>query len=202
MEGNVMGFKMDQAQVPGLFRPGFWRRLLVFVLLAGGILIGTGCVPTQGSIFGGNNTDQAEPYQLSGEQSALISENGYPEAFILLFYEEEAADGSLQTVRQETWEYYSLNESYTFLNGEVESIEDLKIDELGTLALLPYTPEQFSAHMGRDEVLAAAGVDDFIEVPLDKEYLEDGNLYYTESLAFGLVDGELRYLEALALIEE
>lgn len=202
MEGEVMGFMKGQAQVPGMFRPGIWRSLLVFVLLAGGILIITGCVPPGGPLFGGNNTDQAEPYQLSGEQSALTSVNGYPEAFILLFYEEEAGDGSLQTVRQETWEYYSLNESYTFLNGELESIQNLKIDELGTLAPLPYTPELFSAHMGRDEVLAAAGVDDFIEVPLDKEYLEDGNLYYAESLAFGLVDGELRYLEALALIEE
>lgn len=202
MEGKVMGFKKDQAKVPGLFRPGIWRRLMVFVLLAGGILICTGCGLTQGSLIGGNSTDQAEPYQLSGEQSALVSENGYPEAFVLLFYEEEAADGSLHTVRQETWEYYSLSESYSFLNGELDSIENLDIDELGTLAPLPYTPEQFSAHMGRDEVLAAAGVDDFIEVPLDKEYLEDGNLYYAESLAFGLVDGELRYLEALALIEE
>ena len=70
------------------------------------------------------------------------------------------------------------------------------------MAALPYVPEQFSARMTLDDVLDAAGVEEFVEVPLEKEFLEGGDLYYAESLAFGLVDGELRYLEALALVEE
>lgn len=197
-----MQIKKDQEKGLGWFRPGIWRGLLIFIFLLGGIVGSAGCLLFKGSLFGGKDTDQVEPYQLSAEQSALVGEKGYPEAFILLFYDEEAAFGSLQTVRQETWEYYSSGESYLFINGELDSMESLDIDELGSLAPLPYTPEQFSAHMDRDEVLVAAGVDTFIEVPLEKEYLESGDLYYAESLAFGLVDEELRYLEALAMIEE
>jgi hypothetical protein len=56
--------------------------------------------------------------------------------------------------------------------------------------------------MSLEDVIESAGLEDFIEVPLDKEFLEGGNLYYGDSLAFGLMDGQLRYLEGLALIEE
>ena len=175
------------------------------LLLAGGLLLSTGCLlqdmrgrtgaPEPG-------TSQVEPYQLSAEQSALVDEIGYPETFILLFYEEEAVDGSLQIVRLETWTYYSAGESYTYINGELDKSDKLDSGEVGALAPLPYVPEQFAAGMSLDDVIAAAGVEDFIEVPLEDQYLEDGDLYYAEALAFGLVEGELRYLEALALVEE
>ena len=179
-----------------------WRGVL---LLVGGLLLSSGCLlqdVIQRTGLSDPGTSQFEEYQLSGEQSALVGELGYPESFILLFYEEEAVDGSLQTVRLETWDYYSEGESYTFLNGVLDSRDNLGLREPGSLAALPYVPEQFTASMSRDDILAAAGGEDFIEVPLEKEYLENGNLYYAEALSFGLVDGELRYLEALALVEE
>lgn len=150
----------------------------------------------------GSGNSQVEPYQLSAQQSALVSEIGYPGSFILLFYEEEAVDGSLQIVRLETWNYYSEGESYTFLNGALDSSNKLDAGDLAELLPLPYVPEQFAAHMSRDDVLAAAGVEEFIEVPLEDQYLEGSDLYYAEALSFGLVDGTLRYLEALALVEE
>lgn len=188
---------------PGFGRYGFstWRSTLLLVL-AGGLLLSSGCLLQNLTQRVGKNDVLVEPYQLSAEQSTLVGEKGYPESFILLFYEEEAVDGSLQIVRLETWDYYSEGESYTFLNGELDSSDSLDVGALGPLAALPYVPEQFAAKMSRDDVLAAAGVEDFIEVPLEKEYLEGGDLYYADSLAFGLVDGELRYLEALALVEE
>ena len=175
------------------------------LLLAGGLLLSTSCVlqdVMQRTGLTDPGTSQAEPYQLSAEQSALVGEMGYPESFILLFYEEEAVDGSLQIVRLETWNYYSEGESFTFLNGELDSTDELVDAETESLVPLPYSPEQFTANISRDDVLAAAGVEDFIEVPLEKEYLENSDLFYADSLAFGLVDGELRYLEALALVEE
>jgi hypothetical protein len=182
--------------------PGGFRWAWIVALLAGGVLLSSGCLLQNVTQRVGKNEAQVEPYQLSAEQSSLVSEIGYPESFILLFYEEEAVDGSLQPVRLETWEYYSAGESYTFLNGELDSSDSLDVGSLGSLAALPYVPEQFAANMSRDDVLLAAGVEDFIVVPLEKEYLESGDLYYADSLAFGLVDGELRYLEALALVEE
>jgi hypothetical protein len=187
-------------------RFGFSKgRGVLLLLLVGGLLLSGGCSlqdVMQRSGLSGPGTSQVEDYQLSAEQSELVREIGYPESFILLFYEEEAVDGSLQIVRLETWDYYTEGESYTFVNGDLDSRDSLDVGALGSLAPLPYVPEQFAANMSRDDVLAASGVEDFIEVPLEKEYLEGGDLYYADSLAFGLVDGELRYLEALALVEE
>lgn len=184
----------------GIRRKGL--SFLILILLIGGVLLSSACLLQNLTRGFGTNVAQAEPYQLSGEQSALVREIGYPESFILLFYEEEALDGSLEIVRLETWTYYTEGESYTFVNGDLDRSDSVNPGELGSLAPLPYVPEQFSANMSRDDVLAAAGVEDFIEVPLEKEYLEDGDLYYADALAFGLVDGELRYLEALALVED
>jgi len=179
-----------------------WRGGLIFLLLIGGLLLSTGCLLQNVSQRFGAKDSQVEPYQLSTEQSALVSELGYPDSFVLLFYEEEAVDGSLQMVRLETWDYYSEGESYTFVNGDLDSRDSLDVGALGSLAALPYVPEQFAANMSRDDVLVAAGVEDFIEVPLEDEYLDNSDLYYADSLSFGLMDGELRYLEALALVEE
>lgn len=178
-----------------------WR-IGLFLLLTAGLLFSSGCLLQDVVQRVAQKTVQIETYQLSAEQSALVGEIGYPDSFIVLFYEEEAVDGSLQIVRLETWDYYSEGESYTFLNGDLDNLDSLDIGALGSLAAQPYTPEQFTANMSRNDVLVSAGVEDFIVVPLEKEYLDDSDLYYADSLAFGLVDGELRYLEALALVEE
>jgi len=202
---NYGSSQKGKTRLVGSGKTRFFSWGAALLLLAGGLLLSTGCllqdvmgraVPSDPVI------PQNETYQLSAEQSALVEEIGYPESFILLFYEEEAVDGSLQIVRLETWTYYSEGESYTFLNGDLEGSGSLDAGEIGSLAPLPYVPEQFAAKMTRDDVLVSAGVEDFIEVPLEDEYLEDGDLYYAEALSFGLVDGELRYLEALALEEE
>ncbi len=76
------------------------------------------------------------------------------------------------------------------------------MDDPGTLYPLPYYPEQFSAFMSLDEVIAAAGIETYVEIPLEKEYLKDGVVYYAQSLTFGLKDNELLYIEALALTTE
>lgn len=143
-----------------------------------------------------------DPYNLSEEQMSILVNRGYPEAFTLLFYEEERVGGGVQDVRQETWEYYSQGVEFNFFNGELKETISLDLDEIGPLAPLPYYPEQFEAYMSLEEVLAAAGLKTYLEIPMEKVYLDGGDLYYGESLTFGLVDGELRYLEALALIEE
>jgi len=187
------------------FRPA-GRRRLTWLLAAGLLLLGSGCLWFQSAPleFGhsAQESSTGEGYQLSADQSDLILKQGYPEAFIILFYEDEDENGSLQNVRQELWSYYLAGESYTFLNGELTSVDDLDVGDVGPLSTQSYLPEQFAAGMDVEDVLVAAGVDSFIEVPLEEQFLERGKLYYGESLAFGVADGQLRYLEALALIEE
>jgi len=53
--------------------------------------------------------------------------------------------------------------------------------------------------MSLEEVVAAAGLDSYVEIPLEKEFLEGGISYFAPALTFSLKNDELIYLEALAL---
>ena len=135
---------------------------------------------------------------LSTEQLSVRAELGSPEAFSILFYEEELLDGSYGDVRFETWSYYTDGVEYTFINGEMVGEDPIEID-VGELIQIPYAPEQFVAYMNLDEVVASARLDTFLVVPLEKELVDGGEVYYADELTFGLKDDELLYVEALAL---
>ena len=143
-----------------------------------------------------------DPYTLSPDQEEQLFSYGYPEAFTILFYEEETVEGSVTPVRLETWEYYTQGVGLTFINGELTAEDSIEVENLGALDPLPYYPEQFCAFMSLEEVIAAAGIETYVEIPLDKEYLEGGVSYFANSLTFGLKDNELIYIEALALTSE
>jgi hypothetical protein len=146
------------------------------------------------------NPQLDDPYTLSTVQEEKLFTFGYPDAFTILFYEEETLADGFQTVRLETWDYYTQGIGLIFINGEFTSEDPIEINAIGTLAPLPYYPEQFSAFMSLDEVIAAAGIDTYVEIPLDKDFLDGGVSYFADSLTFGLKNDELLYVEALALI--
>lgn len=135
---------------------------------------------------------------LSTEQLSVRADLGSPEAFSILFYEEELMDGSYGDVRFETWSYYNDGVEYTFINGEMVGEDPIEVD-VGELIPIPYTPEQFVAYMNLDEVISSARLDTFLVVPLEKELVDGGEVYYADELTFGLKDNELLYVEALAL---
>ena len=135
---------------------------------------------------------------LSNEQLRVRTELGSPEAFSILFYEEELEDGSLGDVRFETWSYYSDGVEYTYINGELVGEDPIEID-VGELIPIPYAPEQFMAYMNLDEVISSAKLDTYLVVPLEKELVDGGEVYYADELTFGLKGDELLYVEALAL---
>jgi hypothetical protein len=138
-------------------------------------------------------------YSLSQAQQTLVAELGAPQAFSMLFYEEELEDGSLGDVRFETWSYYTDGLEVTFINGDQVAEEPLEIGASGDIFPIPYRPEQFMAYMSLDEVVAAAGLTTYLVVPLEKELVRGGEVYFADELTFGLKDDELLYLEALAL---
>ena len=140
-----------------------------------------------------------DPYTLSSAQEEQLFTYGYPEAFTILFYEEETTSGGAAPVRLETWDYYTQGIGLTFINGELTAEDVIEIDNVGSLDPLPYYPEQFSAFMSLEEVIAAAGIDSYVEIPLEKDFLEGGVSYFANSLTFGLKNDELLYIEALAL---
>jgi hypothetical protein len=138
-------------------------------------------------------------YTLSGDQAAVIDQREYPEAFAILFYEEEKKDGSYTAVRFETWSYYTSGLEYTFINGAQVAEDPLEIELAGELVPIPYRPEQFVAYMSLDEVVVSASLETYLVVPLEQELVEDGEVYYADELTFGLKDDELLYVEVLAL---
>jgi len=142
-----------------------------------------------------------EEYDLGQDQMDAYLEYGFPEAFRILFYDEMLPDGSIVPVRLESWTYYSQGVELSFLNGEKSGLETLNNPQLGNLILSPYYPEQFTAYMSLDEVMTAAGLDEYAVVPLEKDYLEGSEVYYGPQLSFGMKDGELRMVEVMGLTE-
>jgi hypothetical protein len=138
-------------------------------------------------------------YTMTPAQTQVFGELGSPQAFTLLFYEEQLDDGSYGDVRFETWDYYDTGVSYTFINGDLAGEDPLEVEITGDIYPIPYRPDQFSAYMSLNEVLASAGLDRYMVVPLEKELVEGGEVYYADELTFGLKDNELLYIEALAL---
>ena len=138
-------------------------------------------------------------YSMTPAQMEVFGELGSPQAFTLLFYEEEQLDGSSQDVRFETWDYFDAGISYTFINGDPAGEDPLDVEVAGEIYPIPYRPDLFSAYMSLDEVLASAGLNRYLVVPLEKELVDGGEVYYAEELTFGLKNDELLYIEALAL---
>ena len=140
-------------------------------------------------------------YSLSAHQQAVAAERGAPESFALLFYQEELDDGSFGDVRYETWSYYGAGEEITFINGEQVSMRP--IDSLDATAFpTPYLPEQFAGSMTLEQVVNAGQLTSFALVPLESALLPGGETYFAAELTFGMVKGQLRYVEALPLAEE
>jgi hypothetical protein len=140
-----------------------------------------------------------ELYTLTDDQLEVVADMGPPQAFTILFYEEELQDGSLSDVRLETWDYYTLRAEYTFINGDFVAEDLLDAELTGEISPIPYRPEQFVAYMTLDEVLTSAGLERYLVVPLEKELVDGGEVYYAGELTFGLKNNELLYIETLAL---
>lgn len=177
--------------------------LVVLALIAGGVFLYAGWLGFQEApkLVEGEHPPVSPParYGYSPQQERSLGENGNPESFTILFYQEEAEDASPRDIRLETWRYYHLGKELTFINGVLQEEAALAIQDPGALSPLPYTPDQFTAYLTLEEVLSAAGLESYLEVPLDNEYLEEGQLYYGQALTFGLQKDELRYIEALAV---
>ncbi|OGO45877.1 MAG: hypothetical protein A2Z30_08090 [Chloroflexi bacterium RBG_16_64_43] len=142
-----------------------------------------------------------DAWQLSSDQERALSENGHPESFAILFYDEEGEDGSLENVRYETWSYYTRGLEMTFINGELET--QTALDRFSAKpGSLSCRPEQFAPYMDLAEVVRAAGLSSFTMTPLEDQLLPGGETYFADRLTFGLIDGELRYIETLPTVEE
>jgi hypothetical protein len=128
----------------------------------------------------------------------IRAEFGSPEAFVSYYYATTADDGVAAPASVQTWSYYSDGVEFTFQDGQLAAQDPVELEAGAGVLAAPYDPDQFSAGMSLEEVLAETGVEDYVSGPLD-DLVAGGQLYLAEQLAWGMKDGELRYVEALAL---
>jgi hypothetical protein len=147
------------------------------------------------------NSEAPPEYGLTAEQQETLTALGPPQSFSILFYQDTMEDGSVYDVRMETWTYFDAQTEITFVDGS-RVAQDPVVIEGATVQPVPYRPEQFTGEMTLAQVLAAANLDTYLIVPLEKELLPQGEVYYADQLTFGLKDGELRYVESLPQAEE
>lgn len=140
-------------------------------------------------------------YALSPQQQEDLSQYGYPDSFLILFFENTLSSGQRTPIREETWYYHQSGYEITYRNGE-KYTESHQQPETEELFHTPYRPEMFIREMAMEQVLAVAGQDTYVENPIEKILLGDADLYFTKGLVFGISDGELRYLETVPLSAE
>ena len=134
-----------------------------------------------------------DSYVLSSEQAQTVTELGYPDTFTILFYDDDYGGGS---TRLETWVYSEHGTQRTFVNGSLEGSETFE-PLTGRILPAPYQPEQFTAYMSLEAIVAATAIDEFLVLPLEKELVDGGESYFADRLIFGMKDGELMFVEAV-----
>jgi tetratricopeptide (TPR) repeat protein len=135
----------------------------------------------------------------SEDQIEIVNRLGPPESFtIMVCAPDEDSD---EVVRTEIWNYYSMQSRFVFTDGKLIMTEEIEaIDEN---AVLPkYTPDRFVYGMSFKEVIDFLGEMEFALAEVIDEYVENGDLYFTEQLVLGFKDDMLFYVESLPLIPE
>ncbi len=135
----------------------------------------------------------------SEDQIEIVNRLGPPESFtIMICATDEESD---ETVRTEIWNYYSMQSRFVFTDGKLIMTEEIEaIDEN---AVMPeYTPDRFVYGMSFKEVIDILGEKEFALAEVIDEYVENGDLYFTEQLVLGFKDDRLFYVESLPLIPE
>lgn len=135
----------------------------------------------------------AEPTAGARTRAGVHAELGAPDAFVMLYPDWSEPDAALSGI--ETWTYFEAGTEFTFDGGNL--VGEDSIEPTTDVLATPYDPNLFEAYMTLDEVLAAAGIEEYFGGPMDEE--ETTELYFAEQLAWGLKDGALHFIEGIAL---
>ena len=139
-------------------------------------------------------------YKFSDDQLSILTTNGIPDSFTIIFYTEEFDPVYRGEVREETWRYFNAQKNFHFYNGTLTAETAIADPPRSWLTNL-YRPDQFYMYASLESVLATAVIDDYFELPLEDTLVKDGNIYYAPGLTFGLVDDRLVYVETVSMAE-
>ena len=130
-------------------------------------------------------------------RSDIRERYGPPQGFAILYYDHAEPDGSLRAATIEQWSYYSDGVEYIFADERL--VEEVPVALPPGMVVEPvvYDPGQFGAYMSLEEIVAAADLIEYVGGSVD-QVIPGGETYFAHGLTFGIKDGELRYVEALA----
>ena len=179
-----------------------WILMLVLTFIATEALPNFANADTQTSGTGEVRKDQAQQAratQLSSDQLEVVEKFGPPQSFKIIINKDETSR-SAKALRYEIWNYYSLNASFIFVDGEFSA--DDTIGDVPDVIVLPimYRPEQFMTGMSFEEVeqkIIRERPYEIFEIPND--YLEGSLLVGLEQLILGFEKGKLTYAESIPL---
>ena len=143
-------------------------------------------------------TSPVSQYTLSTVQQAQVDEYGYPDRFVIFFFDEMLPDGQLYPIRHESWYYDARGYEIVFRNGDKFTERNgapIQIDGLGRTV---YAPQGFTPEMNLDALLNIRGETGFFVQNVD-DNLITGELIFIQGLAAGFEDGRLSYVETLPL---
>lgn len=159
-------------------------------------------VPTSGVIQNypvSVNLAEIPAYDLSPLQIETLQNRGYPDRFLIQFYRQTQSDGQVIPIRQESWYYDLSGAEIVFRNGEIffeRAGDPIRVEGLGRTA---YQPENFTAEMSLDMLLAATGEDGYYQETINNGIIENGELIVVKGLAAGFQEGRLQYVETVPL---
>jgi len=154
--------------------------------------------------LGDDTVVDPEPLEvaLAGTTRADVrAELGSPEGFAIYYFDDVGPDETATTTSLELWTYYRDGVEFTFDGDQLIAEEPLDAVPQSEVQPVPYDPDQFSPYMNLEEIVAVAGVEEFLGGEFE-EADGGGEVYFADQLTWGLKDGELRYVEALALEPE
>jgi len=139
-------------------------------------------------------------YTLSATQQNYVDEYGYPDRFVIFFFDEVLGDGQLFSMRHESWYYDARGYEIVFRNGDKFTERNGNPVQIEGLGHTPYTPQVFTAEMNLDTLLNIHGETGFYVQNVDDEMIT-GELIFIQGLAAGFEEGRLSYVETLPLEE-
>ncbi len=142
---------------------------------------------------------QGEFHELSPDQQERVRVSGYPDRFLILFYEEEDSQEQILPVRLETWSYDVAGMEFTFRNGSLIMEGSIKSDRIEGVGRTSYKPEMFADWMGLDELTIAVAQEGFYRQLIPDDPTPGRELIYFKGLVIGLQDDRIMYLETLPI---
>jgi len=138
---------------------------------------------------------------LSSEQEEIIDELGHPQRFTLAFLPEGDGDEAV-LARNEVWSYPEHGQEYTFVSGQVQSVDEIAA-ETKSITYSSLKPEEFDYGMNYDQVAAVVGSDSVEAVNIVGELYKEGEVetFMADYVIFAIEYDHLTFFQTVGIDE-